>query len=319
MSGALQTRRACVLSAAFVCLSVIAPSCNGAGGGTAGRSTARSYPEFDGQAAYVFVKKQVDFGPRIPGTAGHRAGGAWLIDYLKARADTVITQRFTHVTVDGDTLPLLNVLARFRPGAGRPILLAAHWDTRPISDQARRPEDRKRPVPGADDGGSGVAILLQLAAMMDSTPPPRPVDLLLLDGEDYGDFEVGKDVFLGSRYFAAHLPAGYDPEYGILLDMVGDRDPEFYVEGNSNRLAPEVVDRVWSAARRLGFGDIFHEEVRTTVSDDHIPLNEAGIPTIDVIDLDYPYWHTPEDTPDKVAPSTLAAVGEVMAWLIYHR
>lgn len=300
-------------------LGLVAITCNGAGGGSRAPQVAdASYPDFDGTAAYELVKRQVEFGPRVPGTEPHAEMGRWLEAYLRARADTLDVQSFEHVTVDGEVLPLRNFWARFRVPGTRPILLLAHWDTRPVSDAAVSAEERARPVPGANDGASGTAVLLHLAELMDSVPPTRSVDLLLVDGEDYGDFGEGKDVFLGSRYFANHLPESYDPEFGILLDMIGDRDLEIYVEGNSNRLAPGVVDRVWDVARRLGFGDLFHRDVRHTVNDDHIPLNEAGIPTINVIDFDYPYWHTPEDTPDKVAASSLEAVGEVMAWLIYR-
>jgi Zn-dependent M28 family amino/carboxypeptidase len=281
-------------------------------------------PRFDSASAYELLKRQVEFGPRVPGTDGHTAMAAWLQEFLTERADTLIVQRFTHITVDGDTLSLYNFLARFRVPGTQPILLLAHWDTRPFSDNAADPADRDRPVPGANDGASGTAILLELASMMKGDAPPRSVDILLVDGEDYGDFAVGLDVFLGSRYFAANMPDGYDAEFGVLLDMVGDRDLEIYVEGHSNRLAPEVVDRVWSIAHRLGFDDVFHRNTRNTMNDDHIPLNEAGIPTIDVIDFDYPvgpenaYWHTPEDTPDKVSASSLGVVGAVMTRLIYR-
>jgi glutaminyl-peptide cyclotransferase len=281
-------------------------------------SAATTQPRFDGAAAYELVVRQVTFGPRVPGTRGHRAMANWMEEYLSERADTLILQRFSHVTLAGDTLPLVNFLARFRPSAPPPLLLLAHWDTRPISDQAARPEDREKPVPGANDGASGTAILLELADMLRQVPPPRGVDVLLVDGEDYGDFAVGHDVFMGSRYFASHLPEGYAPEYGVLLDMVGDRDLDVYVEGNSNELAPEVVDRVWSVAQRLGFSDIFHRRVGHTINDDHIPLNEAGIPTINVIDFDFPYWHTPEDTPDKVSASSLGVVGAVVTRLVYR-
>jgi len=305
-------------------LAVVALIGCGGADGQPGRSDVEqaetpSYPRFDGAAAYELVKRQVAFGPRVPGSQGHREMAAWVEDYLRARADTVILQRFTHVTVDGDTLPLINFLARFRPGAGPSVLLLAHWDTRPTADSATDPEDRDEPIPGANDGGSGTAVLLQLADMLAAAPPPRAVDLLLVDGEDYGDFAVGADVFLGSRYFAANMPEGFDPSFGVLLDMVGDRDLDIYVEGNSNRLAPEVVDRVWGIAQRLGFGDVFHRNVRHTVNDDHIPLNEAGIPTINVIDFDYQgYWHTLEDTPDQVSASSLEVVGTVMTRLVYR-
>jgi Zn-dependent M28 family amino/carboxypeptidase len=297
-------------------------ACGGAGGepekAASADSSPRPYPRFDAAAAYELVKRQVAFGPRVPGRPGHSAMIDWLEKYLGERADTLIVQRFTHVTVEGDTLPLVNFRARFQPAATPPLLLLAHWDTRPFSDKAYEAADREKPVPGANDGASGTAILLQLAEMMRQAPPPQGVDLLLVDGEDYGDFGLGRDVFLGSRYFAENLPADYSPRFGVLLDMVGDRDLEIYVEGNSNRLAPEVVDRVWNIARRLGFGDVFQRSTRHTLNDDHIPLNEAGIRTIDVIDFDYPYWHTPDDTVDKVSASSLGVVGTVMTRLVYR-
>ncbi len=297
-------------------------ACGGAGGEPDRAATADSagkpYPRFDGAAAYELVKRQVEFGPRVPGTAGHTAMADWMEEYLLERADTLIVQRFTHVTGAGETLPLVNFQARFQRGAGPPILLLAHWDTRPFSDQAYEEEDRQKPVPGANDGASGTAVLLQLAEMLRQEPPPQGVDLLLVDGEDYGDFGLGRDVFLGSRYFAQNLPTDYSPRFGVLLDMIGDRDLQIYIEGNSNRLAPEVVDRVWNIAHRLGFGDIFQRSTRHTMNDDHIPLNDAGIRTIDVIDFDYPYWHTPDDTVDKVSASSLGVVGTVMTRLIYR-
>ena len=296
-------------------------ACGGADGepgSTPQASAVDAYPRFNGASAYELVKRQVAFGPRVPGREGHRAMAAWVEEYLAERADTLIVQRFTHATLEGDTLPLFNFLARFYVPGTRPILLLAHWDTRPFSDKARDAADRQVPVPGANDGASGTAILLELADMLHESRPPRSIDILLVDGEDYGDFSVGRDVFLGSRRFAANLPEGYDAEYGVLLDMVGDRDLDIYVEGNSNRLAPEVVDRVWNVARGLGLGDVFYRQTRHTITDDHIPLNEAGIPTIDVIDFDYPYWHTPEDTPDKVSAASLGVVGAVMTRLVYR-
>jgi Zn-dependent M28 family amino/carboxypeptidase len=314
-------RRANRLALAAVVAVLGWTSCDRAGGESsdgAAASDPGTYPRFDGSAAYGLVERQVEFGPRVPGTEGHRAMAVWVEEYLSERADTLLVQRFTHETTLGETLELVNFWARFGPPDSRPIILLAHWDTRPMSDQAADEADRAIPVPGANDGASGAAVLMQLADMMRTAPPPRRVDLLLVDGEDYGDFGEGHSVFLGSRYFAANLPEGYDPEYGVLLDMVGDRDLDIYVEGHSNRLAPEVVDRVWNIAHRLGFGDVFHRSTRHTMTDDHIPLNEAGIRTIDVIDFDYPYWHTPEDTPDKVSASSLGVVGAVMTRLVYR-
>lgn len=284
---------------------------------TSSAAQTASQPRFDGAAAYQLVERQLAFGPRVPGTAGHRAMAEWLETYLSERADTLIVQRFEHATVTGETIQLFNYLARFRPDEGAALLLLAHWDTRPVSDAASDPDERTRPVPGANDGASGTAILLQLAEMFRQAAPARGVDILLVDGEDFGDFAVGKDVFLGSRHFAANLPEGYSAEFGILLDMVGDRNLEIFVEGNSNRLAPAIVDRVWNVAAGMGFSDIFRRQVRHTVNDDHIPINDAGIPTINIIDFDYPYWHTPNDTLDKVSASSLAVVGAVISRIAY--
>jgi len=305
-------------AASFV---LVSATCGGADGEERLRRNSGSdqpLPRFDGAAAYELVKRQVAFGPRVPGTLGHAEMAEWLEQYLSERADTLIIQRFEHTSVDGETLPLINFWARFGPSDSRPLLLLAHWDTRPFSDQAQDPADRDKPVPGANDGGSGTAVLLQLAEMFRQQAPPRSVDVLLVDGEDYGDFSDGRDVFLGSRHFAENLPDGYSPEFGVLLDMVGARDLDLPVEGYSNSRAPEVVDRVWGLAHRMGFGDIFRREVGSTVSDDHLPLNDAGIPTIDIIDFPYTYWHTPEDTPDKLSASSLGVVGSVMTRLVYR-
>jgi Zn-dependent M28 family amino/carboxypeptidase len=311
-----------VLSAALLTAAAIATAACGRADGEANADAAQpavsSYPRFDGSSAYELVRRQVAFGPRVPGSESHREMAAWVKEFLAERADTVIVQSFTHVTAAGDTLPLFNFLARFRPDATPSVLLLAHWDTRPISDQADDPSDRAKPVPGANDGASGTAILLELASMMRDSPPPRGVDLLLVDGEDYGDFGVDRDVFLGSRYFAANLPEGFEPEFGVLLDMVGARNLELKVEGHSNNLAPEVVDRVWNIAHNMGFGDTFRWSIGTAITDDHLPLNDAGIPTIDIIAWPYDYWHTPDDTPDKVSASSLGVVGSVMTRLIYR-
>lgn len=319
MNSTTRTALSIALSSAAAVAAFACGRADGEANSDAAQPAVTSYPRFDGSSAYELVRRQVAFGPRIPGSEGHRAMAVWAQEHLAERADTLILQRFTHVTTAGDTLPLVNFLARFRPDATPSLLLLAHWDTRPISDQARDLLDREKPVPGANDGASGTAILLELASMLRDSPPPRGVDLLLVDGEDYGDFTADRDVFLGSRYFAANLPEGFEPEFGVLLDMVGDRDLDLYVEGYSNSYAPEVVDRVWNIARDMGFGDIFHRSVGTSIRDDHLPLNESGIPTINVIDFyDYPYWHTPDDTPDKVSASSLGVVGSVMTRLIYR-
>jgi glutaminyl-peptide cyclotransferase len=273
-------------------------------------------PEFDGGEAHALLRAQVAFGPRIPGTGGHAAQLQWMTDFLVLRADTVEVQGFEHVTEGGETLRLSNVFARFRASDPRRILLLAHWDTRPAADQDPDPAKRTMPVPGANDGASGVAVLLHLAELFAAEPPPVGVDLLFTDGEDFGP--GSRDMYLGARYFAANLPAGYAPMYGVLLDMVGNRNPRFPIEGHSQRLAPSIVTRVWEVARQLGYGDIFPSQVGPAVDDDHLPLNRAGIPTINVIDFAYPFWHTTEDVPANTSAETLRIVGEVIAELVYR-
>lgn len=297
--------------------------CNDAGGDAGGGSlsaAAVDRPAFGAGRAYDYLERQVAFGPRIPGTEGHARQLEWMKGFLSERADTVIEQSFTHTTTGGERLPLTNLFARFRPGAEERILLVAHWDTRPLADQSPDPADRTLPVLGANDGASGTAVLLELANLFAERPPPIGVDLLLVDGEDYGP--TGEDMYLGAKHFAAHQPTGYAPLYGVLLDMVGDRDPRFPIEGYSERYAPEVVQRVWGLAQEMGYGDVFVSSPGLFIEDDHVPLNRGGIRTIDVIDFEYGpenrYWHTPLDVPANTSPESLGIVGDVMAELVYR-
>lgn len=302
----------------------LAPGCDRSGAADeapgAPAEAAADRPAFNSASAWEHLRRQVAFGPRIPGTPGHAAQLQWMKEYLAARADTVIEQPFTHVTRGRQTLRMTNLFARFRPDAQDRVLLVAHWDTRPKSDQAASAADRQKPVPGANDGASGVAVLLELADMLKRKPAGIGVDLLLVDGEDFGP--TGDDMYLGAKHFAANLPAGYRPFYGILLDMVGDKDLRFPVESNSQRFAPEVVQRVWGLAREMGYGDVFVPSDGGAVEDDHIPLNRAGIRTIDIIDFDYGpghrYWHTPQDVPENTSAESLRIVGEVIAELVYR-
>ena len=276
-------------------------------------------PPLDGDAALALVHRQLAFGPRVPGTEGHAAQLAWMVARLDSLGPEVVTDTFRHVTAAGDSLTLVNVLARFRPEQTRRILLLTHWDTRPRSTEAKDPALQAVPVPGANDGASGTAVLLELARVLSLQPPPMGVDLLFVDGEDYGP-ELD-DMLLGAKRYAATLPQEGRPIYGVLLDMVGDADPLFPPEGLSVQYAPFVVQKVWRAARRMGYADYFPETAGAPLVDDHVPLNQAGLPTVDVIDFSYgpghAWWHTPDDTADKVSASTLKMVGEVMAELIY--
>ena len=272
---------------------------------------APAAPSFDGVTALARVKTQLDFGMRIPNTPAHVKTGDWILAELRKSADTVVVQSFTHVTDAGDTLHLRNFVARFRPADPRRVLYLTHWDSRPISDSAADSAQRMLPTPGANDGASGVALFLGIAESLKQSPPATGVDLLMVDGEDYGSFDApAHDVLLGSRYFATHPPdAGYAPIFGVLFDMIGDADLQIYQEGNSLQRAPEVVSRVWDKAKELGLQDVFIPESKWTVTDDHIPLLDAGMHVIDVIDLDYPHHHTPADTPDKVSAESLRKVG----------
>jgi hypothetical protein len=280
------------------------------------REKARPPQEFDGPGALGYIQTQVEFGPRIPGSEAHRRMGAWLDSLLRQRADTVIVQSWAHVTARRDTLPLRNFLARFNPSAEKRLLLLAHWDSRPKADGPRS-RDSTKPVQGANDGGSGVAVLLGVADVLKRSPPTVGVDLLFVDGEDYGDFtKDSADVLIGSRYYGAHQLPGPRPLYAVLFDLVADKDLQIYQEGNSLVGAPEVVELVWHTAKDLGYGGYFIASPRHTLIDDHIELQKAGIRAIDVVDFDYPAWHTPDDTIDKVSAASLQIVGDVAVALV---
>lgn len=289
----------------------------GCRGGEPSRAVAAPRTAFDGQKAYAYVRRQLEFGPRVPGTAGHRQAGDWLVETLRAAADTVIVQEWVHVTARGDSLPMRNILARFRPSAAERVLYAAHWDTRPVADREPDPSRRSLPIPGANDGASGVAVLLALADALHAAPPPAGVDLLLVDGEDYGDFDRNEDVFIGSTWFAAHLPSpDYRPLFGVVWDMVGDRDLQLYQEVNSVQAAPEVVSRVWGVAEALGYGAQFVAQSKYAITDDHIPMLQRGLRVIDVIDFDFPYHHRLTDNLSSVSAASLQVVGDVALRLV---
>ncbi|MFI5235953.1 MAG: M28 family peptidase [Gemmatimonadales bacterium] len=280
-------------------------------------SAAPPSREFDGAQAMRYVQRQLAFGPRIPGTAGHDAMALWLDSLLKTRADSVIVQSWMHSPRSGPPVRMQNFLARFNPAATHRVLFLAHWDTRPRSDGPNS-KDPAAPVPGADDGASGVAVLLGMADAMKKVPASTGVDLLFVDGEDFGDFEVpGRpDVLVGARYYADHLPAGPMPAWAVLFDMVGDKNLALNPEGYSVSAAPELVERVWGMARTLGHGDVFPAAAIGPIIDDHIELQRVGIRAVDVIDLTYDAWHTKDDTADKLSVASLQAVGDVGMGLV---
>lgn len=281
--------------------------------------------EFDGTRAFTYIERQVGFGYRIPGKPGHAAEAAWLDSLLRQRADTLIVQTWNHVTARGDRLSLTNFIARFNLHATERVLFLAHWDTRPVSDNPSYKGPRT-PVPGANDGASGTAVLLGMADALKKSPPAVGVDLLFVDGEDYGDFNTEKnDVLIGSRYYAQHLVPGPVPLYAVLFDMVADKDLRILPENQSLLGAPEVVNLVWTVAREIGHGGTFIDVPGSgpTLIDDHAELQKVGIRAIDVVDFDYgpgnSYWHTPADTLDKVSAQSLQVVGDVGMALIRKR
>lgn len=296
----------------------------------------RPKTDFNGDAALRYVRQQLDFGPRVPGTPGHEKEADWLVAQMKQRADTVVVQSWTHVTAQGKQLPMRNIIARFKPSFPQRVLYLTHWDTRPTSDQDMNLGNRKLPIPGANDGASGPALFLALGDLLKKTPPNVGVDLLFVDGEDYGSFDTysdtasNPDVLIGSTYFATHLPSpDYKPMFGVLFDMIGDKDLQIYEEQNSVNQAPEVVSRVWQAAADLGYQKYFIPQVKESLIDDHVPLLRHGLRVIDVIDFDYcahgvdcdpngpdNYHHTQQDTFDKVSAHSLQVVGDVAAVLV---
>jgi len=278
-------------------------------------ATSCGQPSFDGEAAMALIEKQCAFGPRNPGSPGHEAMLGWLVETVGEQTPHVSVQRFT-VEGPGGTFELTNVIASFRPTERNRVLLCAHWDTRAVADRDPDPARRGTPIPGANDGGSGVAVLLELARLMAERPPALGVDLVFFDGEDGGDGGGLGDWCVGSSYYASRI-GEYAPGFAVVIDMIGDADLEIPREPNSMRSAPSVVERVWGAARAAG-ATSFTDREGPGMYDDHVPLLRAGIPAIVVIDPHYRYWHTVEDTPDKCSPQSLDEVGATLLELVYR-
>jgi len=274
-------------------------------------------PVFDAQNAFRVLEAQCQFGPRVPGTTSHAQCKNYLIESLKKFTPHVSEQAFQANMEPGKTVACYNIIANFHPGKTKRMLLCAHWDTRPWADRDPDPANHKKPVPGASDGASGVAILLEIARIIHVVEPQYGVDIVLFDAEDFGSYGDNDTWALGSKRFAKSVVRNYHPEMGILLDLVGDADQQIYMEENSYKYAQHIVKRVWDVADELGIAT-FIPEVMYEVYDDHLSLLEVGIPCIDIIDFDYDYWHTVEDTPDKCSPQSLENVGRVVLEILYR-
>jgi len=289
-------------------------------------------PGFNSDSAYAYVKKQVDFGPRVPGSKAHAECATWLVNTLKRFAPEVLVQDFKARIYSKETYNGKNIIATFNPGKKERILLCAHWDTRPFADHDPNPANHNTPIDGANDGASGVGVLLEVARQFHMHNPEIGVDIIFFDLEDFGQpqstqLQIRDDWCLGSQHWAkSPHKLGYRAKYGILLDMVGTPDPVFAQEGMSVHFAPHIVNKVWDIARQLGYGKYFVETRAPTIIDDHYYINEIiRIPTIDIIHYEefarsgfFHYWHTLGDTMDKIDQETLEMVGTVVLTTVYR-
>ncbi|MGF1670321.1 MAG: M28 family peptidase [Balneolaceae bacterium] len=289
----------------------------------------REVPQFSADSANYFIERQVNFGPRVPNTQAHKSAKNFIKEKLQKYAgqSNVFVQNFENV-VYGDTLQLYNIIAAFGTQYSDRIVLAAHWDSRPMAE--KDPIDPDSPILGADDGGSGVGVLLELARIFRDNPPVLGVDLIFFDGEDYGKPSDLEFYFLGSRHWGNNPPVpGYNPRFGILLDMVGGKNAVFPKEGYSMQYAPSLVNEIWKIAAEKGHSDLFLDQRGAPISDDHVIVQRlTGIPMINIIhhrvggngEVIFPeYWHTHRDNMDIISTHTLQAVGDILLELIYNR
>jgi hypothetical protein len=292
-----------------------------------------SVPSFDADSAYETVRTQLAFGPRVPSTTPHEKCAAYLSGKLKSFTEHVTVQKGQVYAYNKTALNFKNIIASWKPEVNNRILLCAHWDSRPYADHDPDPKNWRKPVDAANDGASGVGVLMEVARQLSMKAPPIGVDIILFDAEDYGppqDQTIDQsDQYWGqgAQYWAnnPHKP-NYFAKYGILLDMVGARDATFFMEGVSIQYAEDIVKLVWSAGNRIGYSSYFLFEKGGFITDDHVPINTIrNIPTIDLIHLDkksetgfYPYWHTTGDTFDKIDKNTLKVVGQTLLTVIFE-
>jgi glutaminyl-peptide cyclotransferase len=277
----------------------------------------RTVPEFDADRAFALLLMQTDLGPRVPESPAWEKFQSLAKNFFDSLGVTYETQPFTYPDyLRGDTVSMVNWIVHINPEKNGRILLGAHYDSRPRADYDPDTTRRNEPILGANDGASGTAVLMHLCELMAASPPRVGVDLILFDGEDYGPPGRNDQYLLGSTHYASNYDGEYD--FGIIIDMIGDSDLNIYREVFSDRYVKDVDDLVWNTAARLGI-PAFIDSLKYEVIDDHLPLVSGGIPTIDVIDFDYPYWHTHADTPDKCSPASLAAVGRVLLDVVYGR
>ena len=288
-------------------------------------------PQFDADSAYLYVKNQVDFGPRVPNTKEHVACGNYLAEQLEAFGAQVTNQYADLIAYDGTLLKARNIIGSYKPESKKRIALFAHWDTRPWADNDADEKNHHTPILGANDGASGVGALLEIARLVNQQQPELGIDIVLVDAEDYGPHQSytgnHKEEYwaLGSQYWAQNPHVqGYNARFGILLDMVGAKDATFFYEGYSEEFAKGINRKVWNAANNLGYGRYFVKEKGNIVTDDHLfVFRNARIPTIDIIQYSeetgfYENWHTLKDDMDGIDRNTLKAVGQTVMEVIYN-
>ena len=290
--------------------------------------TPPKIPAFNADSAYNYIAKQVDFGPRVIGSEGHRACKDWLVETFRALGARVQQQEFTADLYTGESFRGTNIIAQINPDVSDRLLLCAHWDTRHVADSPLSTERQEEPILGADDGGSGVGVLLEVARLLQESPVGIGIDIVLFDAEDYGEQNGDPETYcLGSQYWSRNRPTPYKPRYGILLDMVGAKGAQFPVEGYSAYYAPAVVQKVWGMAKRMGRTNYFvNRQMQGGITDDHFFVNTiAQIPTVDIINLNGTdqtafgaHWHTHNDNMDIIDKNTLRTVGQVLLAVIYN-
>lgn len=286
--------------------------------------------DFNADTAYYYVGQQVKFGPRVPNSKAHQECAAWLEKTLKKYSSKVDVQPFTAKAYDGTVLNCRNIIASFNPKSITRVLLCSHWDSRPYADNDPDSAYHRTPIDGANDGASGVGILLEIARQLKISPATIGVDILLLDGEDYGapqdaGFTGSDDWALGSQYWSRypHVPS-YSARYGILLDMVGAENAVFTMEGTSMYYAPDFAQRIWNMGASIGYSDYFSTERTNAITDDHVYINQLRqVPTIDIIQHDqltqsgfYQNWHTIKDNMKGISKPTLMAVGQTILTVV---
>ncbi len=286
----------------------------------------KNIPVFNADNAYNQIKTQVDFGPRSPNTPAHAQALNYFQIELSKYADAVKLQHFTQIGYNNEVLNLTNIIAEFNPQSSKRIMICAHWDSRPRAEYSKDDDKKNKPIPGANDGASGCGVILELARILNENPINYGIDLVLFDGEDYGKENDLDNFCLGSKYFASHLNVRQLPQFAILLDMVGDKEAFFPKEENSLKYARGIVNLIWNAAQQTN-SSVFSSEEVSGVYDDHMPLNNYGIRTVDIIDSDLigddsqttrrNYWHSDRDNMDNIGKETLKQLGNTLTFLIY--